>query len=189
MKLTRGRKAAILIGIVIFIVGASTAGSYAMWSVNGAISSTVNAGVIDITANSSAATTLAGLASTQVGPGVTATTSVTVGNASSTLPMTYTTTLANVEAPTTSAFGDNITYVVWVASGNLATNCVVGSAVISPSWTGTLATGTTTLGAGRALAAGASEVLCVRTTMSATAPSSIQGQSVTSTLTFTGSSI
>jgi hypothetical protein len=48
---------------------------------------------------------------------------------------------------------------------------------------------TATLGVGRALAAGTSEVLCVRTTMRATAPVVIGGQSVATVLTFTGSSV
>jgi hypothetical protein len=186
MTLTKGRKAAILVGIVIFIIGSSTGVSYALWSITATTSATVAAGSISITANSAVSTTLTALNTAAMGPGSTLTTSVTVTNTSTTLPLAYTTTIANVETPTTGVIGDNIDYTVWVTAA--AANCTAAAVVGTPSWTGNLGTNGT-LGAGRTIAASASEVLCVRTTMKTTAPSAVQGQSVATTLTFTGSSI
>jgi hypothetical protein len=186
MKLTRGRKAAILVGLVVFIVGVSTSASYALWSVNNTNSGTVNAGTISLTANGSSTTTaLTGLSNTSSGPGTTATQPVTIAN-TGTLPLTYTTVLTTSESPTSAAvIGNNIAYTAWIAT--TANPCTTTSTAVS-TWTGTLDTGTKNLGAGRALAAGTSEVLCVRTKMSTTAPTTVQGQSVSATLTFTGSS-
>lgn len=182
--LTRGRKAAILIGLVIFIVGSSTAASYALWSTSATITGSTTAGTVGITANGVASAQLAGLTTTDSGPGSTATTSVAVKNTSSTLAMTYTTSITSTESPTTGAFGDNVAYTVWVTSA--AANCTTSAAVGAPSWTGTLNTGTNTLGAGRPLAAGATEIYCVRTLLSSTAPQSVQGQGVSSVMTFSG---
>lgn len=186
MTLTKGRKAAILVGIVIFIIGSSTGVSYALWSITATTTATVAAGSISITANSAVSTTLTALNSAAMGPGSALTTSVTVTNTSTTLPLAYTTTLASVETPTTGVIGDNIDYVVWVTGA--AASCTATAAVGTTSWSGTLGTNAT-LGTGRTIAASASEILCVRTTMKSTAPTAVQGQSVATTFTFTGSSI
>jgi hypothetical protein len=186
MKLTRGRKVAILVGLVIFIVGSTTATSFALWSTNASISGSATAGTIGITANTVASATLTGLNNAGTGPGSTATTSVAVKNTSSTLAMTYTTSMTNTETPVGAVIGDNITYTIWVTAA--AANCTTAAAVGSPSWTGTLNTGNVTLGSNRPLAAGATEIYCVRTLMKTTAPATVQGQSVTSLITFAGSS-
>lgn len=187
MALTTGRKAAILVGIVVFVVGSSTGVSYALWSIGASTNAKVAAGTIGISVNSAASAPLAALTGTQIGPGISATTPVTVTNTSATLPMTYTTTVANTETPSTAVIGDNIDLVVWVTAA--AANCTTAATVGATSWTSTLGAATATLGVGRALAAGTSEVLCVRTTMRATAPVAIGGQSVATVLTFTGSSV
>lgn len=183
ITLTRGRKAAILIGLVIFIVGSSTAASYALWSTNATITGSASAGTVGITANGVASAALTDLNNTNTGPGSTATTSVAVKNTGS-LAMTYTTAISSTESPTTGAFGDYVTYTVWVTGA--ASNCTAGATVGSPSWTGNLNTGTVTLGSNRALASGATEIYCVRTLLSATAPQSVQGQGVSSVMTFSG---
>lgn len=187
MALTTGRKAAILVGIVVFVVGSSTGVSFALWSTGATTTANVAAGTIGISANSLASAALTGLTSTQVGAGVASTTSVTITNTSSTLPMTYTTTVASTETPTNAVIGDNIDLVVWVTSA--AANCTASASIEAPSWTSNLGSATATLGSGRALAARGSEVLCVRTTMKSTAPAIVGGQSVGTVLTFTGSSV
>jgi hypothetical protein len=188
MKLTRWRKLAILTSIVVFIVGASTTASWALWSINDTASGSVTAGSVNLTANGSATTVgLATLTTAAEGAGSTQTQPVTLLNAG-TLPLTYTTVFAATEslaAGQTGApvVGDNIAYVAWIATST--TTCTASSTAVK-TWTGTLNTGTTTWGTGRALAAGASEVLCIRTTMAASPPMAIIGQSVSATLTFTG---
>ncbi|HAM27744.1 MAG TPA: hypothetical protein DCP11_13900 [Microbacteriaceae bacterium] len=185
MLLTTGRKAAILVGIVVFIVGSGTGVSFALWSIGASTAATVAAGTIGISANGVASSTLAGLANTQIGPGTSATTAVTVRD-TGTLPITYSTTMANTQTPSTAVIGANIDYVVWVTAA--VANCTAAAAVGATSWTGNLGAATATLGAGRSLAVGASEVLCVRTTVKTTAPA-LAGQSVSTVLTFTGSSV
>jgi hypothetical protein len=183
MTLARPRRAAILLSLVIFIVGSSTGVSYALWSTNASISGSGSAGTVGITASGVGSTPLTALTNAGTGPGSTATTSVSVRN-TGTVAMTYTTTIANTESPTTSAFGDNIGYTIWVTTA--ASNCTSTATVGTPSWTGTLNSGTGTLGANRPLAVGGTEIYCVRTLLSATAPQSIQGQGVSSVLTFLG---
>jgi hypothetical protein len=185
MKLSRGRKAVIILGMVVFLVGSTATAGYALWDSSDTASGGVSAATIGITANGASAVVLSALNTSADGQGVTATTSVAVKSTGS-LALAYTTTLVAAETPSNAVIGDNITYTAWITGA--ASNCTANATVGSPSWTGTLGTGTKALGAGRSLASGATEIYCVRTKMSATAPTTVQGQSVTATLNFAGSS-
>lgn len=185
MSLSRGRRAALLVAGVVFLVGASSGVSWALWSVTASTTATVAAGSVGITANNSAATTLLALNTGALGPGTALTSSVTVTN-TGTVPLAYSTTLATALAPAGAVIGANVDYVVWSTSS--VANCTNLASIASPNWSGNFGTAKATVNSGRALAAGASEILCVRTTMKTTAPQAAQGQSVTATFTFTGTS-
>ncbi len=183
MKLTRWRRAALFAGILIFLVGSTTSASWALWNTTDTASGSVSAATVDILANGSAATTLTGIATAEDGPAVQLTTSVTAKNDGN-LAITYNTTIVSTESPTGAVIGDKVTYWMWIVSS--AASCTNTATVTGTSWTGNLNTGTKTLGSNRTLAAGASEIYCVRTKMASNAPSTIEGQSLTAVVHFVG---
>jgi hypothetical protein len=188
VTLTPWRRVALVICTVVFIIGAGTGTSWALWSVNAAATGTATAGTIAITANDSVSTTLAFAAGSAIGPGSTAAAPVTVKNTGSGLPLSYQMALAVTENPTNSVLGDNITYSIWAVSGTAAcTPTATPSSVIATGNLGTKAA--TNIGAARSLAIGGSEILCVKLSGSTSMPNTVQGQSYSATLTFTGSSV
>lgn len=158
------------VAVVVALLGIGTASSSALWSSQVSASAQVSAASVSISSTQAATTSLATSAMFR---GTTTTSSFTVANTGA-VPLRAQAVLAMTGG--SAVIGAQISVTMWRAA-SCATVPTTGTT------TGTLSAGAT-LPAGVVLQSGASENVCVRTVLSATAPNAVRGLSVTDSLTF-----
>ena len=181
-------RAALGIGVVLGIGSVST---LAAWTDDVSITGTTfSAGVLDLEVNNLEAYATTTLGMSAMVPGNTSAEILTIKNGG-TVPLTYTLT-GGLTGTNASAYSSNAALVLTVktgatrsGSGNTAT-CNGGTSIYSAALTTT--TTTAIINTGRLVAVGGTEPLCFQVTFSATAPSTLQGNTATATFTATGSS-
>lgn len=176
----RSAMLAVFVSCVVAIVVAlsATAGSYALWNGTATVTgATITAGSSAVTINgaATASPTLGAL-----GPGESAVTPLTIANTGTT-PVSVAVTGTAIGADPAS-LAASLTATLTPVAG--AASCVAGLA----GSTGPL-NGFTTTASPVSLAKGASTVLCLRLTLSTSAPRATQGQSAAFTMTLTGTQV
>lgn len=165
---------------------AATTGTLAYWTDEVTVDgTTLTTGTINLQVNGQESITgYAGLSISNMVPGNSTAAVVTVKNAGS-APLKYTIASTYTDSPPTSV-GANLAALVTTATA------VTGSSPTATCGGAQIQTGTsfngTLVSTPRLLAAGATEQLCLQATLSASAPSSLQGGSTVLNLTFTGTS-
>ena len=165
---------------------AATTGTLAYWTDEVTVDgTTLTTGTINLQVNGQESITgYAGLSISNMVPGNSTAVVVTVKNAGS-APLKYTIASTYTDSPPTSV-GANLAALVTTATA------VTGSSPTATCGGAQIQTGTsfngTLVSTPRLLAAGATEQLCLQATLSASAPSSLQGGSTVLNLTFTGTS-
>jgi predicted ribosomally synthesized peptide with SipW-like signal peptide len=165
---------------------AATTGTLAYWTDEVTVDgTTLTTGTINLQVNGQESITgYAGLSISNMVPGNSTAAVVTVKNAGS-APLKYTIASTYTDSPPTSV-GANLAALVTTATA------VTGSSPTATCGGAQIQTGTsfngTLVSTPRLLAAGATEQLCLQATLSAAAPSSLQGGSTVLNLTFTGTS-
>jgi len=170
-----GTRAAIAVGFVVFLVFAGTGLASAAWFVSASSSGTVSAATVSFTAVGTGSLTteykFAGAA-----PGGATVRSVVLTNTGQS-PLNYSLTVANTGSATLPA---NVSLTLWLMSGSCGTTPGTGNTAGTVAAPPAMPAGVTSA------AVGASAVtLCMMTRLTTTVALA-QGQSVTSTPTFTG---
>jgi len=172
----RGR-VAVAIGLIVFFVLAGTGVATAAWFVSVSTLGTVNAATVSFTAvGTGSLGTEYKFATTVTAPAGAVTRAVVLTNTGQS-PLTYSLTMANAGSATLPA---NVSLTLWLMSGTCGTTPSAGSTA------GTLAAPPAMpVGVASAAVGAPAVTLCMMTKLTTTVAAS-QGQSVTSTPTFTG---